>query len=459
MGTVEVSVRGQGYGPVSVATASEAGARPGANAVPVTLDRGSGRCRVALGGELEVVVLEEAGERPLLRKVFTGPVSPDQIARVEVGPVATVVTGRLVDPGGAPLPGRKIVGNLERPQPVFQDAFFSTPATTGADGRFRMVFAGVPEPGTQVHLSRRVFRPDGYHSEVRFAAVELPPGDSLEPRSLGDIEIGDGLVLTGTVVGPDGSPQAGVLVGNVVRHPNRSYSGTGVQTVRTAADGRFELVGSVDGPVVSLGVTKEGHYVETEPTFPVGARDVVVTLSRAGGLAGSLSVPDGLSVRDFDVVIQGEAQRNHDGRERRLMHRGLPVFVAPDGRFEEPSLRPGQAAIRVMLHHTEVMVLSGFRIVAGETNRDSRLQDIDTEPLLRTIVIKDSVGPVPKAVVHWRPPGANQRWSAGEQARESGVCVIPRGPPGTEVLVTARVTGALACRRRTAPRSDCSGAT
>jgi len=241
-----------------------------------------------------------------------------------------VVTGRVVDPSGRPVPGMTVsVQNRAYPR---EDA---RTAESGPDGRFTL-----PDlcPGDLTVSARGPGRVgEGVTKRVSGAVnqdiFEVRPGDT---REIEIVVVRTG-AIEGTVRGADGKPRAGVTVSAAT--PGTTWRGIdSAETTVTDRDGRFRLVSIVPGfPYEVTALPPTGAPVRKGP----------VTVESGGVVTVDLEFAPERWI-DLTVLMEGT---------------GLPVAMAgvtvwcgdseihgqtgPDGTARIGPLPDGHATVRV----------------------------------------------------------------------------------------------------------------
>ena len=110
-----------------------------------------------------------------------------------------------------------------------------------------------------------------------------------------DVELSRGRELSGRVIDASGQPVAGAMVSQRPAGAQRSFS---YAPATTDADGRFELEGLGDAPVI-VSAQKDGYAEAALEVNPATSTTVVLTLGRGGSLSGRVT---GLSPQELTFV-------------------------------------------------------------------------------------------------------------------------------------------------------------
>ncbi len=194
------------------------------------------------------------------------------------------IRGTLVDGTGAPVPGAAIraEGATDRVLGMARDG------TTGPDGTFELVGLDSSDSGESSWTLR--FKADGWpdqylgetYLEDESILVSLGREDTV---SLDLSTLLDGIVVTGTVEGPEGPVEGAEMI---------VYSAGQVEDVVTGSDGVFEVLGLPPGDVLLWG----------------GADGHALTYLGGGGTPGdSRSVPEEGDIGEgFDLYLPAESR-------------------------------------------------------------------------------------------------------------------------------------------------------
>lgn len=214
-------------------------------------------------------------------------------------PAASALTGRVLDPQGAPVVGARVLmgeGSAGFLRGTALDAkgaarlFEVQESTTDAQGRFRF-------EGLEASALRLAVRAQGY---APYDAVDIPRPSS---AVLADIVLESGVRLAGRVVDADGRPAAGVAVLRAVAESGGPFrfGGQSAPAAVTAADGSFVVDVLAAGPW-TLEFESQLHPDArlSGTTERAGQRvdDLLVQLERGASIRGRVtgSLPGG---RDY----------------------------------------------------------------------------------------------------------------------------------------------------------------
>lgn len=313
-----------------------------------------------------------------------------------------VLRATLVDEGGravteARLGARSMTGGTSRP-----DAAWLVPA----DERGRVAL---------------LLPPDIYRWSV--AAVRHPTTvertvdltASCAAADLGRVELADGLPVAGRVVDPERRPLAGTTVRLYWDPGTPRYltvsDGFFVRPVRegeTGADGRFRVPGLAPGTEVDLSFHRTGFAWVRRSALP-GGEPLTVALEPAAVLAVEVVEDEGVPVAGAEVDLRHLGGGQSFGAVR------VPKVTDEAGRYEEPSVPPGEVEITVRA--------SGHRVArrtvvlaAGERARERFvLERLPSAPVVLRIV--DDRG---------RPVEGAQASLASSPRVEGGVYLVAR---------------------------------
>jgi len=314
-----------------------------------------------------------------------------------------LVTGRLVDGAGAPLPETPldlvVVSDgkpLRRPDQ----------STTDADGHFS-IDRLAPFLGKQNKPdTKTVFRLTSIASDGDFADSE--PWLGPLPVAPAQIELGDVVLgpppalVTGTVVDAAGKPLEGALVrmGQKMETelPNFFFIPiNGVTSKPTDAAGHFELTGPPPAGELVVRASKEGYIDSLDADCESGDRDLRIQLFKGGRMGGFLLMGDTKAI-DWDVGIWPEGEGAHEVFVPKPLSKSWHTsdkwaYSAPfpkNGIFAWIELPPGSYSVRVISRSggDEVAHVTGILVKAGEDCRDPRLQGIDVSASLAEVELR-----------------------------------------------------------------------
>jgi hypothetical protein len=197
-------------------------------AAPVAFSAADGSFTAAApGGTHDVVVTGPSFERALVADVAVPEGGEKDLGTIEVGRGRSV-SGRVVDPTGAPASGARVAGGLlltgnGSELNIVDEGFLVQETTADDDGRF--VLRGFGE-----HPITIVAQKDGASGTMRASSVRIPRG----PQS---VELELALLATGSLAGTvtrDGRPAGDTVV---IANPRGATSSNFF--VVTGADGKF----------------------------------------------------------------------------------------------------------------------------------------------------------------------------------------------------------------------------
>jgi hypothetical protein len=268
----------------------------------------------------------------------------DDQAHIALTPMGSI-TGRVVtlDPGGAPQPVTDFV--------VYSSAFGRV-RVRDEDGRFQLDMPRLWKGASLLIYARGV-------------AAHVMKFDLLEPveRDLGELEVGPGRTVRGTVRDASGRPIEGARVGvgygeDVLEHPMTLFDAAGPYQVTapiayTDAAGRYELAGVPAGSA-PLSVTHL-EYRGVNVTAGRTASAVDATLSPSVKLTVRVEEPDGSPVAGaqvWSVVSRTQCQTRPDGtcvlggleRKEQILEARVPNAARPTPYQLRVPIGPGPGA-------------------------------------------------------------------------------------------------------------------
>lgn len=359
---------------------------------------------------------------------------------IDGAPMATIVTGRLVDSESRPMRRTRFVAWLPEPPALVcsPGAARAVAQRTDETGRFQLRFDVDPGALTVKKLVVSA-RPRAEGDSRATLGPEPAVTASLRAgQAPGSFDAGDvafpaaRFVAAGRVVSEHGVQVSSAEI--VVMEEDRGgwHRALGFYDARTLSGlhGRFE-VRSHETPRESHGlIANADFWACVNPTpFEVGGRDVEVRVVRAGGIEGSLAgfgkhywsrFGDGSPV---SVVVEGEgaaiAARN-ESIEYRPADKHLRLDVA-DSRFATKRLLPGTYSVRFIGRDSPEPLLSvdGVVVNPGEITADARLQGVDVTRFLtkHMVTVVDEAGKPLSALVAARTPGGFTQFPAGASGR------------------------------------------
>lgn len=239
---------------------------------------------------------------------------------------ATYLVGRIVDDRKQPVPDVSVHGWID-------GSFFQVgPATTDADGRFRVGPFALREPGTA-----QLWFEAGAHVVPVVEDKTARPGEDLD---VGTVEATRMAVVRGVVLDGEGRPVPDATVS--VRP---SFRG-----VRTDAEGRFEVVGVAPGKA-TISAGTQSPVTRSRPLareFGVGevVDGVELRLLPVTSIKGRVITPDGKPRPR--IVIAVEPLDWEEPAVPGIVFPGEITLTGDDGGFELPGLIEGRYRVGVV---------------------------------------------------------------------------------------------------------------
>ncbi|HEX5720596.1 MAG TPA: carboxypeptidase-like regulatory domain-containing protein [Thermoanaerobaculia bacterium] len=266
-----------------------------------------------------------------------------------------VLEGRVLAPGGRPIPGARVslveTGSIGTMRAGW--------ARTDGDGRYRL--DAVP-PGT------RLFRADSEGFRERVRELEVRAGEN----GL-DFELEGGAEVTGRVVDDDGVPVPAAAV--VLHEGGGSWN---LPNAVSRPDGSFTLTGVADG-TYRIAAEKEGFALTQgqELTVAGNVSGVEIRLSTGGAIVGQLTGLDFAELSQAQVWLDDEFLQgrvfpdssyrieNVEPGEHRVLA-SLRGERQTDGRV---TLEPGEREARLDLELADGYLLTGRVLRNGQVVR------------------------------------------------------------------------------------------
>ena len=304
------------------------------------------------GAEDSLGALKASAPSALQAEVAAPETAVTSLAMSEA-PAEGTISGRVVDPGGRPVEGARIVyhGDDEarflRRFGAPDDAPSPEPETTsGRDGRFALTVPVADDaasdddrPFFNMGGSRIVATHEAFAVLVHDAAS---PEESGEDVNVGTLSMATGSTVEGRVVDSGGRPvsEAKVVVQSLSADPQGEQSMLALfggqlanqyTTATTTAEGRYRISGVRPGPV-AVHAEAEGYQVaqlddlQTEPSLTLSASDLV--METGASIAGWVVDGDGQPVEGASVRVSSVSRlvirrmddmpRHQIGQEARL---------------------------------------------------------------------------------------------------------------------------------------------
>jgi hypothetical protein len=261
--------------------------------------------RVGLGLTLEYGADFERTDR-IESQTGPGPLRPGENVKfvLRQKAAAPVLTGRLVNEEGQPLPDLSLSGNVH--QDGHDGSLARVRLQTGADGRFRVPVA--LDSGAAPHKFLLIL--EARPGVVRMAVKDLPAPITLGENELGDIVLGWPLIVAGVALAPNGEP-APTAYGSIgpveEKNPSNPRSRSPFHSISWQADenGRFEVRGNL--PARRYGAMAFSSNEESWRCDPVefntGAQDIELRFHRPPGVHGRILADAGVNLGEFSVML------------------------------------------------------------------------------------------------------------------------------------------------------------
>jgi len=403
--------------------------------------------RVGTGGELRIRLEADDQGRATATALVTGPATPGSstTCRVTIGSLLPHVVGRMQYEDGSPAANAEFVARTQIPGQDDTDFWLGeTKLTTDHQGRFRLRLSLAPGDDEKValHIAREVASQWGGTVTIDVAVKTLERLRSGRDNEIGVITIVRPLlVASGTVLAPDGRPIAGARVAAM---ESPSYGGRHPMDdpapATTDAAGCFELKGTFEASSVELGVSASGYLLDEPVRCAKGATGVAIRMNVAGGIAGSLVMPEGMDPWEIEIQAEVSSPRTASA-EYQFRNEGVDVEI-DEGTFALDTLRAGVVSVSFRLQSDEdnvLLVVKNVIVAEGEITRDPRLQNVNLATLLtgfRVTIVDSDRNPIPLAAAHAREPGTEDFWTAFDVSAD-GVARVWMTKLPEEVLAAA----------------------
>jgi protocatechuate 3,4-dioxygenase beta subunit len=347
------------------------------------------------------------------------------VPRVPHFDITLAGTGRLAGTVTSLADGKPVEGATVRAQCWEDGTNRVGESVTDADGKYAIdIGAGAvnrlsaEKPG-QVTVKDSA-RPQGQR------VAQLNVGETV----VRDLRMRPASRLTGVVKGPSGPlPGARVLV-----YFGQQNEGFQQKSATCGADGSYEFA-SLDAGVVMVTASKEGHWLEGEPSnwwealqSADAAKDLKIELTEGGEAKRDIELKAGSSV---EGVVLGP-----DGNPLAGVRVSAPASMenpptGADGVFKLAGVKPGSAvSVWASKDGYRMTVTKPIAVLAGETTTGVTLRMVN-QAKVRGKVTTASGAPLAEARVQLaaRSPGQNNPWD--EQNRWQNAARVPVRPDGT----------------------------
>jgi hypothetical protein len=336
----------------------------------VTAEEGVARFpMVALGAELEVAA-RRGQSRVATRAYAPGPVRAGGTATLDVrlGSDHPVVVLRAVYENGEPLANMQLLVRIELTARHTSN-MHDVAVTTDDDARFRVdVEADWTEDSERALIVTLGSREQPDATAVVDLSRKLQPG----LNDLGQVTMAEpALLVRGRVVTPAGDPisQADLTL-ETMSEARQRWTRERRFEYESDADGAFEVRGLFPGDSYRLGAQRSG-WAGQPREFRAGETDLVLEMTRAGAIVGSVLVDEEIPRDSIYVELTGEIEY--------LDYPNRRTHLSEEGTFELEQLLPGTYGVRVRIdQHREVLrEIEEVVVLSNETTRDARLAAID----------------------------------------------------------------------------------
>lgn len=368
---------------------------------------------VAPGLELRAGVSPPGYRRQ--ERLFRSPVAPGEETIVEFSfsERYPVITATLVDPTDTPLARRAIDVQARLVGAGENDNALTGRSRTDAEGGFSESLS--TSDASDAFQEIAFTTDEAYEGETLAATVRVtdPPPDGV--YDLGRVVLEPPpVVLSGRVVDARGEPifWAGISVKrmtgtNGVGGP--AYYWVPEWHTQTRQDGSFQLTGD-HGPGdyrLLVDGDRDGYLNQDDIPFQPGTHGLEIVLHQAGGLEGSLCLPEDVPPSWLRVSLNREDLAEGSRREGVIPH--------PDGKFFLQDLAPGEFDVTVFLPAwpEPLVCITDVWVEGGVTRAAPRLTNLDLTAAIHRLdlELRDPEGaPVPiGCIAFWSPDGSESR--------------------------------------------------
>jgi protocatechuate 3,4-dioxygenase beta subunit len=295
--------------------------------------------------------------------------------------------GRVVDPGGRPIPGAAVKLRTEGQS--------SADAVSDAEGRFEFRHLS---PG---RISVLASHPD--HAPAFLNQFEIPSGN---PRvDLGTLRLPPGEFIEGRVTNSRGTPIEGAAVWvhpGEGRNLSMFWASEDPEPLRTAPDGTFRAGNLEGGQRFHVRVEHSGYVEASLPGVEAPTQEPLqIELKAARSLSGRVTGPEGEPVADASLNwFQSEGGGGYSSRS-------LGTSDA-DGRFQVTGFPPGPLSLVVSAEGYVPRQIEGLQI-PGDREPEELQITLQRAITLEVRVLNAEGEPVPDARVFAQPVAQGMR--------------------------------------------------
>jgi hypothetical protein len=372
---------------------------------------------VEAGLELKATV--RVPGREAIESAILGPARAGEQVRatIDCGPQPTSLIAHLTDPEGAPLASCKLKSLF-----LAESGGGSTTSTSSvqsdANGRVEQTLSVEFRPGATRTWRLSCDREDATLQIEVDLSRELPSG----PTDLGELRLAASPVLAAGIVVDD--QDRGIAGASV------AIEGASGLNVRTDAQGRFRLVGSLPRAEGTLLASRNGSTSAPLP-FQPGATDLRLVLERQGSFAGTVLLDDSTPLAMLRLRIERDGGRSSSIGDLQL---------GAGNEFRSGELAPGLVNCSFEMGGEAVWSASGVEVRGGETTRDPRMQPVDLRGLFRDVrieVLGPDREPIESGYVAIGIP-KRTRGPGNAVAIERGEALVPLRSEGADLEIHSR---------------------
>ncbi len=353
-----------------------------------------------------------ADQPPFVKVLELAPREAPLVIDIVFDPAAAL-TGRVVDGDGKPVKGAEVRVTDELRG---GDATAERRAASDDKGVFRV--GGLSASRYRVELHP----PDALVE--RREAVELARGRTLD---LGTFRTRPGLALSGTVVGDDGEPLAGIKL----RAFRQLGSGRALERQAvTDKEGRFRLGGLAEGRY-DLDVepkSARGWLPAERDDLAVPGAPLELELERGATIAGTATGMDGAPLERLAVWALRAAPEGDSGR----VVGKATIEDRATGAFRIEGLPAGEVVVRAAARGLAPAASDPIALVAGEERTGVGLRLARGLRLTGTVVAKESGAPIGSAAIAVEGASAPASGGAGGDVGEVAAAPEPAATSGAD---------------------------
>lgn len=316
-----------------------------------------------------------------------GPAHENQVREhtVDLLQITNVLTGRIVDENGQPVPRTKISMHVMLAKVLATDLARNDEwerLWTDADGVFQWPLARKPG-GVRLRVvggEARQSVPFGVSRVARLPSCELQTGRT----DLGDLRLQAGDIVAAGRLAYDVADNYPLLMDVERWEGEGKWKRVGGLVQRSLGDHRFEYRGKVEPGRYRLKLTEWRHLPVEPLEFSLGATDIVWRIRCGQRLRTSVLLPAGLPARRLELDLEpvpGQPDRVASRRADFLREKGAR------SEWQWSAMEPGEYRLVVRSEASPRPLLTLDRVRVPLPEDDRRLDELDLRELVRPLTV------------------------------------------------------------------------